>query len=346
MIKRTSIAVSILIFAQLLSGCGGGGSSKHHSTTYTAHELESKDVYDNYAYSINDDGIISGRSVNAVTWTLDGKLTELESFPAPSDSQANKINSTGLVAGYVQINGWYSASTWTSDGSLTLFKTPDGFDSAKAVAVNSQGYVVGTAGTDPSVVFSPYRAFIWTPDNAPVELDLIPDGAYSTASDINDQGQIVGNCEVPKENTIYTYATEWTLDGKATKLPTLPNWNTSFAKAINNSGFVVGECWAGGLSHAVLWTPQGNPKTLGELPGYNSSSAEAINDAGQVVGYVMNEPSGPLRAVLWNPDGSIVSLGNNSDSACSEATGINNHGQIVGQIEYSNHRKAVLWLPK
>lgn len=353
MIRKTSLAVSIIIFAQLLSGCGGSkSSSRHFATTYTAQELLKAPAY-GHAASINDDGIISGTVSEfpsvAVTWSLDGSIHTLQSSIEYSNidagTGAGKMNSAGMVAGSARANEISKAIIWNSEGVPTIYPTPDGYTSCSASAVNTQGYVVGRADTGST---DDDRAIIWTPDKVITKLDLLPGSNQSWCSDINDQGKVVGYCQSHVTTTGECHATTWDLDGKVRELAALPNGNSTMAKAINNSGVIVGSCRIGTTNsyHAVVWNSHGTVRALSEPPGSSGSSANDVNDFGQIVGQIWSDAPNSIRAVLWNPDGSVVDLGSLLDAEESSAAGINNLGQIVGYVEYSvGHDTPILWLP-
>jgi probable HAF family extracellular repeat protein len=73
-------------------------------------------------------------------------------------------------------------------------------------------------------------------------------GNSSSASGINDRGQIVG-FSTTASGDFHAFLYE---NGVMTDLGTLPGSNFSVANGINNRGDVVGA--SGG--HAVLWIPQ------------------------------------------------------------------------------------------
>jgi probable HAF family extracellular repeat protein len=140
---------------------------------------------------------LEGGRGTAVVWTESGgawTLTEL----SPSGSSAWDINEIGQVTGTAQGQPvvWTPAGAgWTVQGFLEPLPG-DAF--AEARAINNLGDVVGWSGLG-SLGTDRSRAVVWrragTGWSEPI--DLIPPGSNvgitaSTASDINDKGQIVG----------------------------------------------------------------------------------------------------------------------------------------------------------
>ena len=86
----------------------------------------------------------------------------------------------------------------------------------------------------------------WSGGNI-IKLGGLPGYASSSATAINDKGQIVGYSVVGADAD--TYATEWS-GGNVINLVGLPGSTESVAAAINDAGQVVG----GGDSHAFLYS--------------------------------------------------------------------------------------------
>ena len=194
-------------------------------------------------------------------------------------------------------------------------------------------------------------------------------GGSSVATDINDDGQIVGSSATASGAL---HAFRWQ-DGVMTDLGSLGG-DTSEATDINAAGQVAGQSidasgarraflWSDGVMqdlgpagrflpvrlnargqvawstrmldgtmHALLWS-DGVAQDLGTLGG--STEARAINDRGQVVG------SSNGHAFLWD-GGNMQDLGSLGGSAW--AADINNQGQIAG-ASYAADRSlhALLW---
>jgi probable HAF family extracellular repeat protein len=120
---------------------------------------------------------------------------------------------------------------------------------------------------------APLRGFLWQ-NGAYIFLGTLG-GAESTASDINNSGQIIGS----SDNAMgHMNAFIWQ-HGVMTDLGVLPGDDDSYATAINSSGAVVGfSTLDGNNPHAFLWQD-------GVMTDLGQGAAEDINDSNQIVGY-------------------------------------------------------------
>ena len=188
-------------------------------------------------------------------------------------------------------------------------------------------------------------------------------GDQSTASDINDDGWIVGVSDLAATADGLTHAFLWTPARGITDLGTAPDALDSSASGINNNRQVVG--WVGdrstGTRRAALWTLDANGTVLTMTAfGPTVSAATDINDRGQIVGYIGTPArftSDRASATLWTiqTDGSIetTDLGVLGGSAGFEARGgsaewsvasaINEAGQAVGQSVLGTNACSVVW---
>ena len=217
------------------------------------------------------------------------------------------------------------------------------------------------------------HAFEWRGSNLK-DLGTLPGGEFSSASAINQHGQIAGvseNNQVdPATGNPGFHAVLWQND-QLLDLGTLGGVS-SFAESLNNRGQVIGAALndvpdpfsilgtGDGTSltqtRAFLWE-QGKIEDLGTLGGPDSF-AVFVNDRGQVAGtsYTSdvvdpntNPPTPPVGAFLWE-NGQMKDLGNfGGDNALLGAGGIvtalNNRGQVAGQMLLSGDQfvHAFLW---
>jgi probable HAF family extracellular repeat protein len=182
------------------------------------------------------------------------------------------------------------------------------------------------------------RATLWGHSRSNAKhLGVFAGGDYSSATDINDAGEIIGISNTGRSILPFV----WTEKGGLQRVPLLPGDSCGQAIAINKYGHVV--CYSSGPngSRAFLWTRQNGPHNLGVLPGGNFSRARDLNDFDEVAG-VSGSFDGQ-RAVLWTKSGAIRDLGTLPGDLSSEAMAINNAGAVVGYSKGPNGMRAFLW---
>lgn len=271
---------------------------------------------------------------------------------------------------------------------LTPLPALPGDVSSVALGINNQGEVVGDSRTDnplppaaslQSRDLRPYYAQAVLYLNAqPQPLGIAPGLQASSASALNDRGQIVGtsspigpgfgsqiaflwqngvrtelsgltaamgiNASGQIVGTAKNHAAVWQ-QGVVTPLPGLAGDEPSRANAINQGGLIVGRDDSNPIvGEAVTWS-NGAVQDLGKLPGCIGSEALAANAAGQVVGYSAYPTAPPAtHACLWQ-NGQITDLDAVPSAGYSRANSINNKGEIVGQgnVEGAPESHAFLW---
>ena len=123
-------------------------------------------------------------------------------------------------------------------------------------------------------------------------------GSYSSASDVNDSGQVVGGART--SSGIYGHAFLYS-GGQMQDLGTLGGYESG-AYGINDSGQVVGQAGHLTSSHAFLYA-DGQMQDLNDLipagSGWELTNATEINTSGQIVGE--GELHGNMRAFLGTP---------------------------------------------
>lgn len=172
-------------------------------------------------------------------------------------------------------------------------------------------------------------------------------GGESSAIGLNDQGDVVGNSDIPSDtplartlHTSLSHAFLWNrghmsdLDrGRATYI--------SFAYGINDKGECVGSSDTVNRidSAACLWQG-GRRQFLGTLGG-DESAAWGVNDKGQVCGFA-SAGVGLRHAFLWQ-NGKMTDLSPGAGRH-SLAYSLNDRGQVVGDIQVGRQQpRAVVW---
>jgi probable HAF family extracellular repeat protein len=182
------------------------------------------------------------------------------------------------------------------------------------------------------------RATLWNHSGAKVKhLGVLAQGDYSSATGINDAGEIGGVSNTA--TAILPFV--WTEKGGLQRLPLLPGDNGGQTIAINKYGHVVYYSSGPNGCRTLLWNRKTGLRNLGTLPGGNSSQAHDLNDSDEVAG-VSASPAGD-RAVLWTKSGNVRDLGTLPGDLVSEAVAINNAGDVVGYSKGPNGMRAFMW---
>jgi uncharacterized membrane protein len=156
-----------------------------------------------WAYAINDDGQIAGGAIGvtggicenwAVAWDAAGNPTKIAASSA-GPCEARAVNGPGLVVGRSQ-NG---AFVWNSaDDSFRQLPLLAGTDWAEALGINDSGYVVGSSGD---------HAVLWDPNGNIT--DLSESHRWAIAYGINNRGQVVG--QVDGQAVVWNTAGDFTV---------------------------------------------------------------------------------------------------------------------------------------
>ncbi len=233
-------------------------------------------------------------------------------------------------------------------GEMTPLPTLGGYN-GYAAGMNNRGQVAGWAENtvhDPTCIAPQVLQFepvVYGPDRGKIQqLPTFPGDPDGAATDINDQGQVVGisgTCFVAVGSFSAAHALLWQ-NGSVTNLGSLGGvaWNTPVA--INNHSVVVGFSDLPGDEdgnpnfHAFIWTKNGGMQDLKTLPGDAISEATGINEKGEVVGVSYGAGFSNPRAVLWQ-NGEILDLNTlipaGSPFYLLSANDINDEGVIAGQ---------------
>jgi probable HAF family extracellular repeat protein len=348
--EHTSYEITVL--DPLPGGSGGGGNSINNRQWVTG-------------VSTNADGI-----TRATLWK-DGSVIDLGALGGPDAHSAvlwPVKNKRGIIAGVSQtdtldpLGQRWSCSNFIpftgntcvgfrwKDGAMTALPTLGGYNGF-ATGVDKHGRIVGwTENTfvDPTCDQTrtqrlQFRAVIWGPEEDQIqELLPFPGDSVSSATAINDRGQVVGIsglCDRAVGRLSAIRAVIWE-NGTVDDMGNIGGdaWNTPMA--INKHGEVVGFAnvapGTGFNAHAFRWTEEEGIEDLGALQGLDQehtlSQGLGINKKGQIVGMSCAPGFEDCRAFIYE-NGVMTDL----NSLVPDFTGhlafandINDKGEITG----------------
>ncbi len=187
---------------------------------------------------------------------------------------------------------------------------------ARGAALLAVALAVAVAPVGPAAVASPGLSGI--------DLGTLG-GSYSTATAVNESGQVAGWSYTASGAT---HAFSWTSGGGMVDIGTLGG-SYAVAYALNDTGTVVGQSTtAAGDAHAYTWDVVNGMTDLGTLGGPDSV-ATAVNASGSVIGY-SDAVSGFPHAFVWDTVNGMTDLGTLGGTS-SWSEGINAAGTVAGQ---------------
>jgi len=285
-----------------------------------------------------------------------GQVTILPATIPGSSAIPLAINNAGTVVGFVSepilpFGSLTIPAQWAGPGfGLSLLPSPlsapsGGFQFSVAAGLNDNGSAVGRVAwpiAGPNGDFASH-AVCWD-NGVPTDLGTVPGYLITSASGINNAGEVIGNASQPFVAT--TQAVRWTPTGMLQPLGRLAGHDESYTFGINSSGQAVGYSgiWDGDYSLArrpVIWTGT-TPTELTTPAGFNFGSANFINNAGGVVGSSTafdgaNFVYDDVQATHWI-GGVPTLLPLLSGFAFSSADRINAGGLIIGSMYPDTNR--------
>jgi probable HAF family extracellular repeat protein len=211
-----------------------------------------------YAVAINNSMQVAGFTVTgpgsypyvATLWQ-GGNATNLGTLQG-NWSRASDINNSGTIVGVSDNH----AFIYNSVAGMQLIPDPPGFWAGTIVveAINDSGVMVGSGS--PTNYVQGRRALVWKQGSV---LDiglLIPpkNFAFSFASDINSNGEVVGDSDSPTGTHAFLYdSTNGMRDLNGMIVDT--NWVLTSAVAVNDSGQIIGMGTYKGQTRSYLLTP-------------------------------------------------------------------------------------------
>jgi probable HAF family extracellular repeat protein len=247
----------------------------------------------------------------------------------------NKINMTGVLRVILAVTMGVVTCRETL-GQMTVYTVSE-LSAGVPRRLNNFGDVAGNAGDSSS---GEIGAALWHHGKykfRPKHLGKFHGGELSSASSINDAGEVAGEANTAESIVPFV----WTPRGGLRQSPLLAGDNCGQAFGINRDGHVVGYSSGPNGKRAFLWTRRSGARDLGILPGGNYSSASDINDSDEVAG--TSGSAAGERAVLWTANGNIRDLGTLPGDTSSEASAINNNGDVVGYSKGPRGMRAFLW---
>jgi probable HAF family extracellular repeat protein len=311
---------------------------------YTVNSIGSLGGLETIAYAINGRGQVAGSSRlpsearHAVVWSPGSGILDLGTVGG-ANSEALGINSSGMLCGFSDTaDGVQHAVTWVNN-SINDFTD----DYGQAVGINDSGdsgcwlTQPGPGGTQAVLMHQ----------NAGLIL-LGANGLTSSASGINNSGQVIGQSEIAQNGQ--THAILWTPTSASTAvsldLQTLGG-NASMGLAINNVGQAVGTSLGSDDEwHPFIWSASQGMKLL-DSAAPPAMTPYAMNDVGEVVGEFTGADARPRAFV--SSGGTTTDLNTlippDSGWALWTARGINIQGQIVGDGMLNGARSGFVLTP-
>ena len=186
--------------------------------------------------------------------------------------------------------------------------------------VNEYGVSCGSR-----IVGGQYEAWVWSREQGLQPLPRLAGFASNRALDINDLGEVVGDCAISPYNQGQPCVWRPSENGYTVEaLPLAPGTTVGVATAINNRGDIVG------ASTTVFFPPQGGPVWFNGPDGlvklWEQGFIDAItdiNESRQIVGgqHRMNLDTGEIED-LGKPEGSFL---------WTVISGINENGQCAAR---------------
>jgi len=184
-------------------------------------------------------------------------------------------------------------SSFVSIAQRTNLQPLPGATDAVGADVNRHGVVVGTSGG---------RPVVWE-NGTPRELPVISGSSGTSASSINDAGEIAGATTLSNGDVRVVL---WK-NGTVTQIGTLPGYRHSHRPHINSSGAIVGiasDAVVNFTKRVGFYWENGAMTALPQLTGHTYSMADGSNSAGLIIGRSYGTSYGTF--VIWNRAGTIV----------------------------------------
>ncbi|PHZ83479.1 hypothetical protein [Paremcibacter congregatus] len=200
--------------------------------------------------------------------------------------------------------------------------------------VNDSGQVVGDIYLNDGST----HAFVWGAENGMTDLGVFG-GTYSTAIDINNRGQVIGNSTINDSNVgIHPFV--WDVINGKSDLGVFGADSANVLGIDDNGKMVISLSGTFGpgdvpvfLYDTITGTHTGINPPLFSLPRTPSIAPQSLNNSSQVTGTIVTGNGGPQTVVIWDEINGRTDLGS-LGGRVSWGLDINNNGQITGRSEY------------
>lgn len=288
-------AMAINDLGHVVGGSALAGGDTDHAFLYTDGQMRDIGTLpgagNSMAHDINNNGVICGAAdvgeVNQRAFRyFNGQMQDIGTVAPWITADAEGVNDAGQIVG----NSGGAAFLW-ENGQMRTLPTPGGPGIANAI--NRHGMVAGSFEDNVTSHTHAFRGSL----TAAIDLGTLG-ATYSTANDINDDGDCVGFYGDLIETRAFIYR-----DGTMQDLGTLGG-SQGDAWAINNRGVVVGSSRTATRDrHAFVWN--GTMHDLNDLldaasQGWTLTHATDINEGNVIVGDGFN-PDGQWRAFIARP---------------------------------------------
>ena len=266
----------------------------------------------------------------------DGVMTPLPTLGG-NNGEATAINNRGEVAGFAENSSpdpgcpapqvlHFKPVIW-ENGKVNQLHTLGGDPDGVAFMINDNGQAVGASGNcatfNPIDLYNlvPVHALLWEKGKA---IDLGSLGGTTgqaggnIALDINNQGQVVGNSDLPGDTTFHAFL--WTRKTRMQDLGTLSGDVNSLSISINDAGSAVGASLDANFNpRAFLWEKgvmtDLNTLVAGDSPLYLLTGC-SINSRGEITGLGLTS-TGETHTYLATPTQGVATSESTSQGVIS-----------------------------
>jgi uncharacterized membrane protein len=228
---------------------------------------------------------------------------------------AAAINNRNQITGVSVVADFPQAFVWDFRRGTRLIGVLPGATDSVANDINDRGQVVGSSGGDP---------FIWDERNGMRTFDTLG-GRFSSATHINDAGQIIGLGLTPAEDGEHLYFRNVNGDVEDLGVWLIPFGLTDFGVV----GFSIQSQQAPPTAEMFIWSLRKGVQPLRGFPENRLIGPAAINNRLHIVGSAYpDDQSG--HAMRWTPSKGMQFLPPLYEFSSSYASDVNEWGVVVG----------------